>query len=84
MQRYFFKLIDQGEVYHDSEGQMCEDDEVARHQAGIALSEIAREVLAVDGLAHEFEIVVSNDQGDIVWTTKLDFEAVPGVGHGNS
>ena len=81
MPRYFFKLIDQGEVFFDSEGQLCEDDEVARHQAGVALTEVAREVLAVDGLAHEFEIVVSNEQGDIVWTTRLGFEAVAGAGH---
>ncbi|WP_423066964.1 DUF6894 family protein [Devosia sp. CN2-171] len=81
MPKYFFKLIDQGEVFHDSEGQMLEDDEVARHEAGIALSEIAREVLAVDGLAHEFEIVVSNEKGEVVWTTKLDFEAVAGSAH---
>lgn len=81
MPKYFFKLIDDGEVYHDSEGQMCEDDEVARHQAGVTLTDIARDVLAVDGLAHEFEIVVSNESGDIVWNTKLDFEAVAGTGH---
>lgn len=81
MPRYFFKLIDDGEVFFDSEGQFCEDDEVARHQAGVALTEIARDVLAVDGVTHEFEIVVSNELGETVWTTRLDFEAVPGAGH---
>ena len=81
MPRYFFRLVDQGEVYHDSEGAELPDDEVARHEAALTLTEVARDVLAEDGLMHEFEIVVLNAKGETVWRTTLDFEAQPGEAH---
>jgi hypothetical protein len=82
MPRYFFQLIDEGKVYHDSEGAECEDDEAARHEAAITLSQVARDVLAADGLFHEFEMIVFNDEGGTVWRTSLDFPADPGGAHG--
>lgn len=84
MPRYYFQLIDQGKIYHDSEGVDCPDDEAARHEAGVALTEVARDVLAADGLMHEFEIIVRNEDGGTVWRTSLDFEAVPGDAHQSS
>jgi hypothetical protein len=45
MPRYYFQLTDQGQVFHDSEGTECRDDEAARHEAAVALTEVAREVL---------------------------------------
>jgi hypothetical protein len=58
--KYYFKLIDQGEVYHDSEGADLADDEAARHEAALTLTEVARDVLVKDGLMHEFEIIALN------------------------
>ena len=78
MPKYYFKLIDQGEVYHDSEGADLPDDEAARHEAALTLTEVARDVLVKDGLAHDFKIVVLNHAGETVWKTSLDFEASPG------
>jgi len=78
MPRYFFKLIDEGQVFDDTEGVECADDEAARHEAAVTLSEVARDVLATDGLFHGFEIVVLNDKGSTVWRTQLDFSAEPG------
>jgi hypothetical protein len=83
MPRYYFQLIDQGQVYHDSEGTDCPDDEAARHEAAVTLSEVAKEVLVADGLLHEFEMIVFNDEGGTVWRTSLDFEAVAGSAHGS-
>lgn len=78
MPRYFFQLIDQGKVYYDTEGQELLNDEAARHEASVALTEVARDVLLKDGLFHQFEIVVRNDRDETVWRTKLEFEAEPG------
>jgi hypothetical protein len=82
MPRYFFKLIDEGRVFEDMEGVECPDDEAARHEAAVTLSEVARDVLAADGLLHEFEMVVTNDEGGTVWRTHLDFSAEAGGAHG--
>ena len=81
MPRYHFQLIDQGRIYDDSDGLEFKDDEAARHEAAITLTEVAREVLAVDGLLHQFEIIVRNDEGGTVWRTTLDFEAQAGSAH---
>jgi hypothetical protein len=78
MPRYYFQLVDQGRIYHDSEGVQCSDDEAARHEAAVALSEVAKEVLVANGLLHKFEIIVFNDDGGTVWRTSLDFEATAG------
>lgn len=78
MPRYFFQLIDQGELYYDTEGQELPDDEAARHEASLALTEVARDVLLKDGLFHEFEVIVKDHRGQTVWRTRLDFEAERG------
>lgn len=80
MPRYFFQLIDQGEVFRDTDGVELADDEAAMHEAARALTEVAHDVLVKDGLHHEFEIVVLDGRGETVWRTQLDFEATPGNG----
>jgi hypothetical protein len=74
MPRYYFQLIDQGRSYFDSEGQDLPNHEAARHEAALALSEVARDVLVKDGLLHEFEILVLDDRakrcGEPPWILK--------------
>lgn len=55
----------------------CESDSRARHQAALALTEMAHEYIPNDGARLDLTIQVRSLDG-IVFTFRLDFETDPG------
>lgn len=80
MPRYFFRFIDEGQVSEDSEGVICSNDDAARREAAVTLSEVACDVLSTNGLLHAFEIEVLDNLGVMLWRIHLNYSAEAGSG----
>lgn len=77
MARYFFDIHDGRTFFRDTEGHECADAHEIRHEAMLALPEIARQEipkLAADTQA--FTVAVRNEQGQTVYTATLTFAGI--------
>lgn len=70
MPRYFFDVIDAGNLTRDEFGIDLADDKEARDQAIALLPDMARDELP-DGDQHEFVAMARNDRGEIVYEASL-------------
>ncbi|MER8447336.1 hypothetical protein NKH52_29605 [Mesorhizobium sp. M1066] len=75
MARFFFDLIDDGEVFPDPEGTELENREAAEDEAAIALLEIAKDQMP-DGTFREVAIRVRDHTSRPLFTVRVTFELV--------
>lgn len=75
MFRFFFDTCDGARTFYDEEGMLLADDEAARHQAMIALPDIARDVVPKDGDRRDMMVDVRNEGGQVVFTATLSLVA---------
>jgi hypothetical protein len=61
MPRFFFRLVERHEVYFYSDGQDMADEDTARKEAAIALTEVARDVVAVTPILEAHELPHQED-----------------------
>jgi len=71
--RYFFDIFDGDHWSRDDIGMDARDDRQARHQAVLALAEMARELLPSDGDQMDLRIRVRTENAER-FTVSLDFE----------
>lgn len=71
--RYFFDIFDGDHWTRDDIGMEVRNDRQARHQAVLALTEMARELLPTDGDRMDLSIRVRTEAGER-FTVSLDFE----------
>ncbi len=75
--RYFFDIFDGDHWARDDLGVECASDLRARHQAVLALTELARELLPYDGSTKDLVIRVRL-QDELAFSVRLAFETSPG------
>jgi hypothetical protein len=75
--RYFFDIFDGDHWTRDDLGVECASDQRARHQAVLALTELASELLPYDGSTKELVIRVRL-QDELAFSVKLAFETSSG------
>ena len=75
--RYYFDIFDGDHWTRDDFGVELETDWRARHQAVLALCEMAREQLPGNGAAMDLTVRVRTGEG-VVFTVRLDFSTEPG------
>jgi hypothetical protein len=75
--RYFFDIFDGDHWSRDELGVDCADDISARHQAVLALTELARELLPPDGSSMELAIRVRLRE-QAAFTVRLSFDTASG------
>lgn len=73
--RYFFDIYDGDHWTRDDFGLDCRDDRGARHQAVLALTEMAREQLPGNGRTAAFRVRV-RQSAETKFLVKLDFDTV--------
>lgn len=89
--RYFFDIFDGDHWTRDDIGMEARGDRHARHQAVLALTEMARELLPTDGDHMKLHIRVRTES-DERFTVRLDFDtdrppegaATAGTGQGRA
>lgn len=75
--RYYFEIFDGDHWSRDDRGVEFPSDGRARHEAVLALTELARELLPYDGPSKDLLIRVRlKDQ--VAFTVKLEFGTSPG------
>jgi hypothetical protein len=77
MMRYFFDIFDGDHWTRDDIGVECASDRRARHQAVLALTELARELLPSDGSTKEFVIRVRL-KDELAFSVRLSFDTSSG------
>ena len=75
--RYFFDIFDGDHWTRDDLGVECASDRRARHQAVLALTELARELLPYDGPAKELVIRVRLHE-ELAFSVRLNFDTSSG------
>ncbi|OEO28040.1 hypothetical protein VW23_006490 [Devosia insulae DS-56] len=70
--RYYFDIFDGDHWARDDLGAECASDGRARHQAVLALTELARELLPSDGPSKELMIRV-RIRNEVAFTVQLEF-----------
>lgn len=75
--RYFFDIFDGDHWTRDDIGVECASDQRARHQAVLALTELASELLPYDGPAKELVIRVRL-QEELAFSVRLNFDTSSG------
>jgi len=75
--RYYFDIFDGHTWDRDDLGVECENDGRARHQAVLALTELARELLPPDGPSRDLMIRV-RVQNEVAFTVQLLFGTTSG------
>jgi hypothetical protein len=75
--RYFFDIFDGDHWARDAFGVECASDRRARHQAVLALTELARELLPSDGPSKELAICVRHGEA-VAFAVRLAFDTSPG------
>ncbi|CAN7661426.1 hypothetical protein LJR016_005220 [Devosia sp. LjRoot16] len=75
--RYFFDIFDGDHWSRDELGVDCAHDMSARHQAVLALTELARELLPPDGSSMELVVRVRVAEAT-AFTVRLSFDTASG------
>lgn len=75
--RYYFDIFDGDHWTRDDLGVDCESDRRARHQAVLALTEMASELLPSDGATKTIIIRVRR-KDEVAFTVQLAFDTSPG------
>jgi len=75
--RYYFDIFDGDHWTRDDIGVECASDRRARHQAVLALTELATELLPSDGPSKDLVIRVRLEEG-VAFIVKLLFETSSG------
>lgn len=75
--RYYFDIFDGDHWARDDLGVECASDRSARHQAVLALTELARELLPSDGASKELIIRVRQGDG-AAFSVRLAFDTSAG------
>lgn len=75
--RYFFDIFDDDHWTRDDRGIECRDDRDARHQAVLALTEMARDQLPNNGPKLDLKVAVRLAEQH-AFTVRLDFDIEPG------
>jgi hypothetical protein len=75
--RYYFDIFDGAGWARDDVGVECASDRRARHQAVLALTELARELLPSDGPSKELVIRVRHGN-DAAFSVRLAFDTSAG------
>lgn len=70
--RYYFDIFDGEHWARDDYGVDCANDGRARHQAVLAITELARELLPADGPSRELSIRVRL-RNEVAFTVELAF-----------
>jgi hypothetical protein len=76
MPRYFFDIHDDIEII-DQEGQELPNLRAARSKAAMALAEAAKDELPDNGPAKDLTVIVRDEAGKVVLTTRLSFSSDP-------
>ncbi|WP_423066138.1 DUF6894 family protein [Devosia sp. CN2-171] len=75
--RYYFDIFDGDHWARDDMGVDCANDRGARHQAVLAITELARELLPHDGPEKELAIRVRLKE-EVAFSVRLVFETSSG------